>query len=767
MANPIIKIKRGNENRLYSNEFNITENNGDKYLQPLEDGELAYNAWNNGLYIGYNGTNYLLSVANENNKNFEPQTFYGTATNALIASSLGGKTVGSSSKPIYLSAGSPIECGDSLDVDIDGNAATATKWQTARNFSISGTASDTTTYSVDGTKNITLTLPKILSGFTSLSAATFTGGVWNGTTVAIDYGGTGLTSNPSMLVNLGSTTADTVFKTSPRPGVTGTLPVANGGTGATTLTSGAALIGNGTGAISTRSITNNTTAGSSITASTNLITANTLANWNGAYDGNGNSRITKLGTVSKGVWNGTTVAVAYGGTGNTAQTKNRLIYSEEANKLSSSGHYANSTKVAINSTTAPTETLYINGTLKATGNTSIGGTLGVTGATTLSSTLGVTGTTTLTGVVYLKGGASYTATIKGPTANGEFLFPGTGGTFVTHATRGTAVGGTSKPVYIASTGRATALTATKGGTTQPVYLKAGAIEPITATAVAYGGTGATNAIDARVNLLGLADNIINTLANDTVANWGVYGPCATTFISKTGQITDQPSQWGFIMNITNQKSSEIHQIWATQPHGDMYHRGGNASGWNGTWRKLVDSINMTELFTAMSWSNGTTTGPTLSVTIGGTNKTAQIPSASSSASGIVTTGAQTFAGQKTFSTGITMSAAKQIQRAGGSTSWYLGRSAALIKTTSYSGYDAIASMKTTNGDWSLGVYTNNIFYFTYVTDTNFNAGTNTTTAQMCFYPNGTFHSPVLATGNTGTANPSGTPIVGTLYFKQI
>ena len=30
MANPIIKIKRGNENRLYSNEFNITENNGDK-----------------------------------------------------------------------------------------------------------------------------------------------------------------------------------------------------------------------------------------------------------------------------------------------------------------------------------------------------------------------------------------------------------------------------------------------------------------------------------------------------------------------------------------------------------------------------------------------------------------------------------------------------------------------------------------------------------------------------------------------------------------
>lgn len=46
-------------------------------------------------------------------------------------------------------------------------------------------------------------------------------------------GGTGMTSSPSMLVNLDSTTADDVLKASPRPGVTGTLPVANGGTNAT------------------------------------------------------------------------------------------------------------------------------------------------------------------------------------------------------------------------------------------------------------------------------------------------------------------------------------------------------------------------------------------------------------------------------------------------------------------------------------------------------------------------------------------------------
>lgn len=52
-------------------------------------------------------------------------------------------------------------------------------------------------------------------------------------TLAIAKGGTGLTASPSMLVNLGSTSAASVLQASPRPGVTGTLPIANGGTGAT------------------------------------------------------------------------------------------------------------------------------------------------------------------------------------------------------------------------------------------------------------------------------------------------------------------------------------------------------------------------------------------------------------------------------------------------------------------------------------------------------------------------------------------------------
>ena len=64
-----------------------------------------------------------------------------------------------------------------------------------------------------------------------------------------------------------------------------TVTVAQGGTGATTLTSGAALIGNGTGAITTRSIYHQTSLGHCDYNNhiNHLITDSTLAYWNGRY----------------------------------------------------------------------------------------------------------------------------------------------------------------------------------------------------------------------------------------------------------------------------------------------------------------------------------------------------------------------------------------------------------------------------------------------------------------------------------------------------
>ena len=89
-----------------------------------------------------------------------------------------------------------------------------------------------------------------------------------------------------------------------------------------------------------------------------------------------------------------------------------------------------------------------------------------------------------------------------------------------------------------------------------------------------------------------------------------------------------------------------------------------------------------------------------------------------------------------LSGGTLSSGTSRISRAGSSVSWYQGRANAMMYISSYSGYNAIASMKTTNGDWSMGVYSDNKMYFTYVQDTHYNSSTNTTTAQIVFQPNG-------------------------------
>lgn len=56
-----------------------------------------------------------------------------------------------------------------------------------------------------------------------------------------------------------------------------------------------------------------------------------------------------------------------------------------------------------------------------------------------------------------------------------------------------------------------------------------------------------------------------------------------------------------------------------------------------------------------TWANGTTAGPTATLVLGGkTTNVGAVPSASTSQSGIVTTGAQSFAGVKTFTNKIVL-----------------------------------------------------------------------------------------------------------------
>jgi hypothetical protein len=56
----------------------------------------------------------------------------------------------------------------------------------------------------------------------------------------------------------------------------------------------------------------------------------------------------------------------------------------------------------------------------------------------------------------------------------------------------------------------------------------------------------------------------------------------------------------------------------------------------------------------------------------------------------------------------------------------------MIKTTEYTGYNPILSMKTTDGSWDLSVYSDNTAYLAYVTDTDYNNSINNCTYKLSF-----------------------------------
>lgn len=105
-------------------------------------------------------------------------------------------------------------------------------------------------------------------------------------------------------------------------------------------------------------------------------------------------------------------------------------------------------------------------------------------------------------------------------------------------------------------------------------------------AIYEGGTGAADRASGIYNLLYIGDNPITSTGNDTVANWIAKGN-GYCFYSTANMITDQPSQYGILINYTY--GSEVFQLWHCQPTGPLYIRAGNSSGWSGTWKKLFDS----------------------------------------------------------------------------------------------------------------------------------------------------------------------------------
>jgi len=155
--------------------------------------------------------------------------------------------------------------------------------------------------------------------------ATITNAVWNGTTIASGYGGTGLTTFTAA--------NNAIYSTSSSALAAGTLPIQAGGTAATTFTANGVLYGNGTSALGV------TAAGT--TGQVLIATTSGAPSWGAVPT---TAAVTSFQTSLSGLTPNTattgavtlagTLGPTSGGTGLSAYTTGDIIYASATNTLS-------------------------------------------------------------------------------------------------------------------------------------------------------------------------------------------------------------------------------------------------------------------------------------------------------------------------------------------------------------------------------------------------------------------------------------------------
>lgn len=173
--------------------------------------------------------------------------------------------------------------------------------------SVSGTANRIT--STGGTTPV-IDIDTGYVGQTSLTTlGTITTGTWNGSTIDVSHGGTGDASLTAYAVLCGGTTS------------TGNVQSVSG-----VGTSGQVLTSNGAGLLPTWQAASGGVT--SVTGTTNRITSSggstPVIDISSSYVGQ--SSITTLGTIATGVWNGTSVDLAHGGTNANLTASNGGIF---------------------------------------------------------------------------------------------------------------------------------------------------------------------------------------------------------------------------------------------------------------------------------------------------------------------------------------------------------------------------------------------------------------------------------------------------------
>ena len=480
----------------------------------------------------------------------------------------------------------------------------------------------------------------------NFGGATLTNGTWNGTAISSGYGGTGLTTFTAA--------NNAIYSTSSSALTAGTLPVAAGGTGATTLTG--YVYGNGTSAmtasttIPTSALSGNFvstfSAGTTgLTPSTATTGAVTLAGTLGI--GNGGTGITSFGTGVQ-----TALGSAVTGSGGIVLATSPTLVTPalgtpssgnfstgtftwptfNQNTTGSAGSVANAVTFNNGGTGAVSGTTY-NGSAAQTisyntvgaapsgGSTSITSlgtvTAGTWNANVISATYGGTGIAgTLTGISYMNGTSAHTA------ATGAQISSALGSTAITGQAGSVA---NSLTINNSGTGSASGTTY-NGSAAQTISYNSIGASPLAGSTslttlgtigtgtwqastigVAYGGTGSTT-LTANNVLLGNGTSALQVVAPGTSGN--VLTSNGTTWVSTAASssnptITPTVTNTTYYITGTPNTSGSLATAYISSTNGVSY----NAS---------------TGALTATSFSGAGTglTGTASSLSIGGNAATA-------------------------------------------------------------------------------------------------------------------------------------------------
>jgi hypothetical protein len=282
---------------------------------------------------------------------------------------------------------------------------------------------------------------------------------------------------------------------------------------------------------------------------------------------NESGNVSPLGTVVSGIWNGTTIGVAYGGTGVTASSGANSVVLRDSNQNVAVNrvNQANTNTTAAGGTTALTAASSYIHTLVGTG----GQTYSLPDATTLTTGVAFVFNNLATGTLTIANYAGTTiGTIPSGGAGAVFLTLNStvGGTWDLHAylpegvTFGTNAFNLGTSIISGGTWQGGTIATGYGGTGLTSYTSGGAVYANSSSTLTSGtlpltagGTAATTASGARTSL-----DVPSTTGSGASGTWGINisgnAATATTATSAT-TATTATNQSGGTVNATTMTSS--------------------------------------------------------------------------------------------------------------------------------------------------------------------------------------------------------------------